>query len=47
MRHESDTLKVGDQAPDFALPTQKGSVQTLAGLLAAGPFLLAFHRGTF
>jgi peroxiredoxin len=47
MRHESDTLKVGDEAPAFSLPTQKGTVRTLADLLAAGPLLLAFHRGTW
>jgi peroxiredoxin len=47
MRHESDTLKVGDRAPVFSLPTQKGTVRTLADLLAAGPLLLAFHRGTW
>jgi peroxiredoxin len=47
MRHKSDTLTIGDQAPAFSLPTQKGVVQTLADLLAAGPLLLAFHRGTW
>ena len=47
MRHESDTLKVGDEAPAFSLPTQKGTVRTLEDLLAAGPLLLAFHRGTW
>jgi len=47
MRHESDTLRVGDRAPAFSLPTQKGTVRTLADLLAAGPLLLAFHRGTW
>jgi peroxiredoxin len=34
-------------APPFELPTQKGDVQSLAGLLAKGPVLLAFHRGTW
>jgi peroxiredoxin len=47
MRHESDTLKPGDKAPPFTLPTQKGEPRTLAELLAAGPLLLAFHRGTW
>jgi hypothetical protein len=47
MRHESDTLRAGDRAPAFSLPTQKGTVRTLADLLAAGPLLLAFHRGTW
>ena len=34
-------------APPFELPTQKGDRQTLAGFLARGPVLLAFHRGTW
>jgi peroxiredoxin len=35
------------QAPAFELPNQKGQTQTLAALLAKGPVLLAFHRGTW
>jgi peroxiredoxin len=34
-------------APLFELPTQKGEVRSLAGLLEKGPVLLAFHRGTW
>jgi peroxiredoxin len=34
------------RAPGFSLPDQKGRVRTLAGFLADGPLLLAFHRGT-
>jgi peroxiredoxin len=33
-------------APPFGLATQKGERKTLAGFLAKGPVLLAFHRGT-
>jgi len=47
MRFESDTLHVGDEAPPFTLPTQKGVQRSLADLLARGPLLLAFHRGTW
>ena len=47
MRSESDTLRAGDKAPDFSLPTQKGDTRTLAGFLSAGALLLAFHRGTW
>lgn len=47
MRHESDSLKPGDRAPDFTLATQKGESRTLAGYLANGPVLLVFHRGTW
>lgn len=34
-------------APPFDLPTQKGERRSLAQFLAAGPVLLAFHRGTW
>jgi peroxiredoxin len=34
-------------APAFELPTQKGELRSLAALLAKGPVLLAFHRGTW
>jgi peroxiredoxin len=34
-------------APPFELPTQKGEMRSLAGFLARGPVLLAFHRGTW
>jgi peroxiredoxin len=47
MRAESDTLRAGDRAPEFSLLTQKGAVRSLADFLAAGPLLLAFHRGTW
>jgi peroxiredoxin len=47
MPRESDTLRVGDRAPAFTLPDQKGRPWSLDALLAAGPLLLAFHRGTW
>jgi peroxiredoxin len=31
----------------FELPTQKGEMRSLVGLLEKGPVLLAFHRGTW
>jgi peroxiredoxin len=34
-------------APPFTLPNQKGDPASLAGFLARGPVLLAFHRGTW
>jgi peroxiredoxin len=34
-------------APPFELPTQKGERRSLSALLARGPVLLAFHRGTW
>ena len=47
MRNRSDTLGVGDRAPAFTLPNQKGQPTTLMMLIAGGPLLLAFHRGTW
>jgi peroxiredoxin len=40
-------MQPGSAAPPFELPTQKGEVRSLAGFLAKGPVLLAFHRGTW
>lgn len=44
-RHPS--LLPGMPAPAFTLPTQSGDTRSLAGYLADGPLLLAFHRGTW
>ncbi len=41
------TLVPGTAAPAFTLPSQRGGTRSLAGYLAAGPLLLAFHRGTW
>ncbi len=43
----SATLQVGDQAPLFTLPNQKGICVSLADALLMGPVLLGFHRGTW
>jgi peroxiredoxin len=40
-------LVPGTPAPWFSLPSHRGDVHTLAQYLAAGPLLLAFHRGTW
>lgn len=37
--------KVGDQAPDFALPDQHGEEVYLSALLRDGPGVLIFYRG--
>jgi peroxiredoxin len=47
MQKETTTLKVGDQAPDFSLPSNRGDVQSLGQYVGRGPVLLAFHRGTW
>ena len=39
------TVKVGDQAPDFNLNNSKGQPVTLKKLLASGPLVLGFYRG--
>jgi len=39
--------KVGDRAPDFALPSASGEMVRLAALLAKGPVVLTFYRGTW
>jgi peroxiredoxin len=39
------TLKVGAQAPTFALPNAHGEIVRSADLLARGPLVLTFYRG--
>ena len=40
---EDCAMRAGDQAPDFELPTQDGSVLTLSDELAKGPVVLFFY----
>ena len=42
---DSTTLRIGDRAPSFTLPNQKGQPRGLGEYLARGPLLLGFHRG--
>jgi peroxiredoxin len=37
--------KVGQQAPDFALPDSTGTARRLSDLVAVGPLVLLFYRG--
>jgi peroxiredoxin len=39
------SLRVGDHAPDFALPDAHHKTVRLSALLAAGPVVLTFYRG--
>jgi hypothetical protein len=39
--------KVGDEAPDFALPNASSEMVQLWALLAKGPVVLTFYRGTW
>ena len=41
----STQLKVGDKAPDFALPDGDGKIVLLAEYLGRGPVVLVFYRG--
>jgi len=38
-------LKLGDKAPDFALPNGDGKVVKLSDYTARGPVVLIFYRG--
>jgi len=40
-------LAVGERAPDFDLPNQRGTSVRLADRLAAGPVVLSFYRGVW
>lgn len=40
-------LKVGDKAPDFTLPNLRGESVSLSDLLAKGPAVVAFYRGSW
>jgi peroxiredoxin len=43
----SPGLAVGEQAPGFSLTDARGETVTLEGLLAGGPVVLTFYRGTW
>jgi len=48
MKNSTDTLEVGSRAPDFSLgAANRDGTFTLAGLLAQGPLILEFLRGTW
>ena len=40
-------LKVGDKAPDFRLPNVNGESVSLPDVLAKGPAVVAFYRGSW
>jgi thiol-disulfide isomerase/thioredoxin len=40
-------LKAGDRAPDFNLPDARGGYVRLKDLLATGPVVLSFYRGSW
>lgn len=40
-------LKVGDKAPEFALPNTKGETVRSMDLIRKGPLVVAFYRGVW
>ena len=43
----SETLSIGDTAPDFTLPTADGAPVTRSAFQGGSPLLLHFFRGTW
>lgn len=43
----ANALKVGQQVANFALENQKGELVSLASLLAKGPVVVTFYRGSW
>ena len=43
----SDTLAIGDKAPDFTLPSPEGIPVTRSRFQGASPLILHFFRGTW
>jgi hypothetical protein len=40
-------LRIGEQAPDFTLPNQRGETVKLSDRLSRGPVVLNFYRGVW
>jgi hypothetical protein len=40
-------LAVGERAPDFTLPNQRGETVRLSERLSRGPVVLSFYRGVW
>jgi hypothetical protein len=49
MQNHTETLEIGSQAPEFSLPApnREGNVFTLSIMLAQGPVIVEFLRGTW
>jgi hypothetical protein len=40
-------LRIGERAPDFTLPNQRGEMVKLSDRLSCGPVVLNFYRGVW
>jgi hypothetical protein len=40
-------LLIGERAPDFVLPNQRGEMVRLSDRLSGGPVVLSFYRGVW
>jgi hypothetical protein len=40
-------LRIGEAAPDFELPNQRGEMVRLSDHLSKGPVVLSFYRGVW
>ena len=40
-------LRIGERAPDFTLPNQRGERVSLSERLSQGPVVLSFYRGVW
>ncbi len=40
-------LQIGERAPDFVLPNQRGEMVKLSDRLSRGPVVLNFYRGVW
>ena len=43
----ANAIEVGQKGPDFALPNPQGDTVSLSKLLAIGPVVVTFHRGSW
>jgi hypothetical protein len=50
LRHSGimeQVLKIGDHAPEFALPNAQAQIVSSAKLLEKGPLVVSFYRGVW
>jgi AhpC/TSA family len=40
-------LRIGERAPDFTLPNQRGETVRLSDRFSGGPVVLSFYRGVW